>query len=105
MNPQASGFSIPIAQLQTNGFLTETEFADLGDKESIQVCLLEPSMNETFLTLSRWNMRMNSSYVLTTQWNSVVQNNKLKGGDIVQLWSFRVESTLRFVLVKVPTNN
>ncbi|EOY23520.1 Uncharacterized protein TCM_015386 [Theobroma cacao] len=67
----------------------------------MQVRLLEPSLEETTLNFRRWNMVKSSMYVLTTMWNSVVRNNQLEIDDVVQLWSFRVESRLCFALVKV----
>ncbi|XVF02727.1 hypothetical protein REPUB_Repub04eG0199100 [Reevesia pubescens] len=105
VNPTASRFSMPFSQLKTHDFLNTTEAKALEDKRNaVQVCLLEPSMKETEVTFKRWYYSgKNSSYVLTSTWNSVVENNQLKIGDIVQLWSFRVESKLCFALVKVPS--
>ncbi|XP_007039019.2 PREDICTED: B3 domain-containing protein At5g24050 [Theobroma cacao] len=101
VNPGASRFSIPFSQIRGHEFLYKKEAEDLKDKKDMQVRLLEPSLEETTLNFWRWNMVKSSMYVLTTMWNSVVRNNQLEIDDVVQLWSFRVESRLCFALVKV----
>ncbi|EOY23525.1 Uncharacterized protein TCM_015394 [Theobroma cacao] len=101
VNPRASRFSIPFSQIQSHEFLYKKEAEDLNDEKSMEVSLLEPSLEETTLSFRRWNMVKSSMYVLTTMWNSVVKNNQLEIDDVVQLWSFRVESCLCFALVKV----
>ncbi|MBA0776181.1 hypothetical protein Gotri_011217 [Gossypium trilobum] len=58
-------------------------------------------MEETEINFKWWDMHKNSIYVLTTSCNSIVKNNRLKVEDLVQLWSFRVNSTLCFVLQKL----
>ncbi|MBA0771225.1 hypothetical protein Gotri_019719 [Gossypium trilobum] len=58
-------------------------------------------MEETEINFKWWDMRKNSMYVITTSWNSIVKNNRLKVEDVVQLWSFRVNSTLYFALQKL----
>ncbi|TYI38807.1 hypothetical protein ES332_A02G054400v1 [Gossypium tomentosum] len=101
INPTASRFSIPFSQVKTHDFLNEAEAKELDDKNSMQVWLLDPSMRETSITLNKWVMGSSSLYVLTNTWNPVVKNNQLKKGDMVQLWSFRVNSLLCFALVKL----
>ena len=98
---------MPFSQLKTHEFLNKTEAENLKDvKKAMKVCLLEPSMKEIEITFKRWNMKKISTYVMNTAWNSVVENNGLKIDDIVQLWSFRVKSSLSFALIKVqvPTS-
>ncbi|GMI87711.1 hypothetical protein HRI_002440400 [Hibiscus trionum] len=101
INPTASRLSIPLSQVKTHEFLKKTEADDLANQSPMQVCLLDPSMEKTTMTLNRWEMGKTSLYVMTESWNSVVKNNRLKKGDIVQLWSFRVDSNLCFALVRV----
>ncbi|TYG78473.1 hypothetical protein ES288_D02G061700v1 [Gossypium darwinii] len=101
INPTASRFSIPFSQVKTHDFLNEAEAKELDDKNSMQVWLLDPSMRGTSITLNKWVMRSSSLYVLTNTWNPLVKNNQLKKGDMVQLWSFRVNSLLCFALVKL----
>ena len=73
----------------------------MNENKAMEVPLLDPSLNEKTLTFKRWRMGKCSTYVLTTMWNLVAKNNQLKIDDVVQLWSFRVESSLCFALVKV----
>ncbi|EOY23524.1 Uncharacterized protein TCM_015393 [Theobroma cacao] len=101
VNPGANRLSIPFSQIQRHEFLCKKEVEYLNDKKDMQVRLVEPSLEETTLSFRRWNMKNSSMYVLTKTWNSVVKNNQLKIDDVVQLWSFRVESSLCFALVKV----
>ncbi|TYH36630.1 hypothetical protein ES332_D13G277000v1 [Gossypium tomentosum] len=101
VNPQASRLLIPVSQVESREFLNESEVERLKNKEAIQACLVEPSMEETEINFKWWDMRKNSMYVITTSWNSIVKNNRLKVEDIVQLWSFRVDSTLCFALQKL----
>ncbi|XP_021294876.1 B3 domain-containing protein At1g05920-like [Herrania umbratica] len=101
VNRGANRLSIPFSQIQRHEFLCKEEVEYLNDKKDMQVRLVEPSLEETTLSFRRWNMTKSSMYVLTKTWNSVVKNNQLKIDDVVQLWSFRVESSLCFALVKV----
>ena len=103
VNPGASRFSIPFSQIQTHEFLYKKEVEDLNENKVMKVSLLDPSLKETPLTFKRWRMGKCLTYVLTTMWNLVAKNNQLKIDDVVQLWSFRVESSLCFALVKVNT--
>ncbi|OMO81433.1 hypothetical protein COLO4_23622 [Corchorus olitorius] len=103
INPAASRLSIPISQIKrSTSFLTESESVDLEHGIPMDVSLLGPSMKERVVTFSRWNYSgTNSSYVLTKQWNAVVQHDGLNTYDMVQLWSYRVGSNLCFALVKL----
>ncbi|MBA0605671.1 hypothetical protein Godav_018222 [Gossypium davidsonii] len=101
INPTASRFSIPFSQVKTHDFLNEAEAKELDDKNPMQVWLLDPSMKGTNITFNKWVMGSSSLYVLTNTWNPVVKNNQLKKGEMVQLWSFRVNSLLCFALVKL----
>ncbi|KAK5773461.1 hypothetical protein PVK06_049767 [Gossypium arboreum] len=101
VNPQASRLLIPFSQVESHEFLNKSEVELLKNKEAIKACLVEPSMLETEINFKRWDMRKKSMYVVTTSWNSIVKNNKLKAEDVVQLLSFRVNSTLCFVLQKL----
>ncbi|KAB2022704.1 hypothetical protein ERO13_D07G208050v2 [Gossypium hirsutum] len=101
INPTASRFSIPFSQVKTHDFLNEAEAKELDDKNPMQVWLLDPSMKGTNITFNKWVMGSSSLYVLTNTWNPVVKNNQLKKGEMVQLWSFRLNSLLCFALVKL----
>ncbi|KAK8699251.1 hypothetical protein V6N13_115342 [Hibiscus sabdariffa] len=98
VNPTASRLSVPFSQVKTHDFLKSTEADALANQSPMEVCLLGPSMEKTTMTLNRWEMGKTSLYVMTESWNSVVKSNKLKKGDVVQLWSFRVNAKLCFAL-------
>ncbi|KAE8690822.1 SET domain protein 16 isoform 1 [Hibiscus syriacus] len=101
VNHTASRFSVPFSQVKSHDFLTTIEADDLAHKKPMQVCFLDPSMEKTTMTFNRWDMGKNSLYVMIESWNSVVKSNKLKKDEIVQLWSFRMNSELCFALVRV----
>ncbi|GMQ06869.1 hypothetical protein CsSME_00051300 [Camellia sinensis var. sinensis] len=105
--------SLPLCQID-NGFLTQEE-KDLlntrtgNHKTPIEAKLIEPSGHDSDICLKKWDMpkksnKVSTTYNLTTSWNRVVKNNRLREGMIVQLWSFRVGSKLWFALVKVKRN-
>ncbi|KAB2045679.1 hypothetical protein ES319_D01G177900v1 [Gossypium barbadense] len=101
VNPTANRFSIPFSQVKTHDFLNEVEAKELAHKTPMQMCLLDPSLKQTSITFNKWVMGNTSLYVLTNTWNSVVKNNQLEKGDMVQLWSFQVNSLLCFALFKL----
>ncbi|KAE8690823.1 SET domain protein 16 isoform 1 [Hibiscus syriacus] len=101
VNHTASRFSVPFSQVKSHDFLTKIEADGLAHKKPMQVCFLDPSMEKTTMTFNRWDMGKNSLYVMIGSWNSVVESNKLKKDEIVQLWSFRMNSQLCFALVRV----
>ncbi|MBA0706352.1 hypothetical protein Golax_018466, partial [Gossypium laxum] len=101
VNPTVSRFSIPFSQVKTHDFLNEAEAKELAHKNPMQVCLLDPSLKQTSITFNKWVMGNTSLYVLTSTWNSLVKNNQLEKGDMVQLWSFQVNSLLCFALFKL----
>ncbi|MBA0642594.1 hypothetical protein Goklo_026950, partial [Gossypium klotzschianum] len=99
--PPGIRFSIPFSQVKTHDFLNEAEAKDLAHKNPMLVCLLDPSLKQTSITFNKCVMGNTSLYVLTDTWNSVVKNNQLEKGVMVQLWSFRVNSLLCFALLKL----
>ncbi|MBA0787497.1 hypothetical protein Gotri_027169 [Gossypium trilobum] len=58
-------------------------------------------MEEIEINFKWWDMHKNSMYVITIYWNSIVKSNQLKVEGVVQLWSFRVNSTLCSALQKL----
>ncbi|KAF7847529.1 hypothetical protein BT93_L2871 [Corymbia citriodora subsp. variegata] len=95
MNPSQSRLSIPKSQI-LQGFLSDQEIRTLDSKDGIRVLLIDPCLElhqgKTF------------SYVLTERWNAVAHPHKPNGLEkdaMVQLWSFRLDGTLRFCLTKV----
>ena len=78
--------------------------------EGINVELVvDKSFSTYHLCLKQWDMSTPTYNLVNGRNNkgwykNVVQENKLNAYDLIQLWSFRVESQLRFALVKIaPT--
>ncbi|KAB2051249.1 hypothetical protein ES319_A12G043600v1, partial [Gossypium barbadense] len=97
--------SIPMNQVEVE-FLTDEELKQ-SSKEGIEALVIEPCLKTRDMSLRIWDMpkptgRFSSVYVLVTGWKSVVEGNDLKVGDVIQVWSFRVNSKLCFALVIVP---
>ncbi|PHT42429.1 hypothetical protein CQW23_16454 [Capsicum baccatum] len=102
--------SIPQTQI-INKFLKPEEEELLNMRNGTRVCgmnvtLIKPSLLEGVINLKKWTMNKakgnaSASYVLTTYWNEVVDDNGLKIGMKVQLWAFRKDEKLCFALVKV----
>ncbi|GMN43739.1 hypothetical protein TIFTF001_012934 [Ficus carica] len=89
--------SMTMKQIATDDFLTEEEKRTLakrkadGRVESIEVDLIEPDkeLSKTKIMLRKWDLKSSSNYVLTHNWYKVADRNKLKTGEIVQIWFFR----------------
>nr|KJB47876.1 hypothetical protein B456_008G045700 [Gossypium raimondii] len=97
--------SIPMNRVEVE-FLTDEELKQ-SSKEGIEALVIEPCLKTRDMSLRIWDMpkptgRFSSLYVLVTGWKSVVESNDLKVGDVIQVWSFRVNSKLCFALVIVP---
>ncbi|CAN4114320.1 unnamed protein product [Withania somnifera] len=105
VNKSEGRLSIPVSQM-SNKFLKPEEEALLDTRNGKKVCemnvaLMEPSCRVGEINLRKWNMKSSSSYVLTTYWNEVTRWNGFEAGTKVQLWAFRKEEKLCFLLVKV----
>ncbi|XP_004231680.1 putative B3 domain-containing protein At2g27410 [Solanum lycopersicum] len=100
--------SIPVNQVVRKDFLTpqqkmvlETRDIESNKKSKIQFNLIEPSLEQTKIHLTKWDMSNSSSYVLLNDWMQVVKRNKLKSGMVVQLWSFHQHLVPWLALVSV----
>ncbi|KAH7533894.1 hypothetical protein FEM48_Zijuj04G0180000 [Ziziphus jujuba var. spinosa] len=105
-----NSLSMPWNELKSE-FLSPEEKTLLNTKrennnrhEGIEVLVIEPNQNVSQLCLEKWDSNDNSSsYVLTKTWYDVARNNNLEVDDIVQVWSFRVNSDLSFVVVNLSS--
>ncbi|KAM7276412.1 hypothetical protein ACFE04_018278 [Oxalis oulophora] len=92
--------SIPRGQIKAE-FLTENEKLLLqkngNQYGAIEADLIEPSLHISKISLKRWGS--SKCYQLSSKWNSVVEKNNLEEGDMIQLWSYRVNSDVCFALV------
>ncbi|XP_012846833.1 PREDICTED: B3 domain-containing protein At5g24050-like [Erythranthe guttata] len=115
--PGNNRLSIPFTRVRDHGFLTEEEarFLTTRDRNNKMkfkdVTIIEPSLRREKVKLSRWDMKKGngkntwSNYVINGKWRHIVERNRLEPGDVVQLWSFRIDQELHFALVKLPGNN
>ncbi|OWM64609.1 hypothetical protein CDL15_Pgr020576 [Punica granatum] len=77
------------------------------EKRGIPVQVIGPSRHMHELSFRRWHMKKKNGkvsimYVLTTGvWTDFVEDNNLKEGDVVQVWSFRVGEELYMAIVAV----
>ncbi|CAA2963488.1 Hypothetical predicted protein [Olea europaea subsp. europaea] len=104
-------FTIPANQIREE-FLSNEEriylsrYASKGRKVAMEVKIIEPLLGEGTVELRRWDLKKYSgrsslSYVLNKTWGEICENNKLKTGDVMQLWAVRVDEELVLVLVKL----
>ncbi|KAF3441403.1 hypothetical protein FNV43_RR15317 [Rhamnella rubrinervis] len=97
--------SIPFAQILTwDNFLKPDEMKSLSAKETKKVPIIDPKLDHTTLVLTQWNMKKKTGktsflYVLRSKWYKVAEDNDLQEGQVLQVWSFRVEGRLHIALV------
>ena len=103
VSPDHDRLSIPFAQIITwDNFLTPDEKALLSRKETMEVPIIDPKLDQgTSLILKQWEMKSGSLYALRSQWYGVVVDNNLKEGQELQVWSFRVGNRLHIALVAI----
>lgn len=97
--------SMPLKQIRSN-FLEDDEVKRLEKDETLTVSLIDTKLQERDICLRRWNMKTSKWYVLKTQWIKIVRDNKLRIGDVIQVWSFRDENNnlhLALVLVEIDS--
>ncbi|KAK7284664.1 hypothetical protein RJT34_19414 [Clitoria ternatea] len=106
VNKNNSRLSIPPKETKCK-FLSEAECASLDTRKetggvyTMQVVVFDPYLREFPSELKKWNMTTTSILNLTKNWFEVVKANDFKINDILQLWSFRVDTKLCFLLNKV----
>jgi hypothetical protein len=72
------------------------------DCHTMSVSVLDPRVTlYEGMRLTKWKMETSEIYNITHEWNKLVEENKLKKGHKVQLWSFRSHRHLCFALVKL----
>ncbi|KAM6568548.1 hypothetical protein CsatB_016533 [Cannabis sativa] len=91
--PNLNRLQMPLKQISSDDFLNDDEKNKINQKEGIKVRFIQPNLEEeNDLTLTRWKYKGENSlcYVLNKNWyRGVVQKNRLKMGQIVQVWFFR----------------
>uniref|UniRef100_A0A6N2MSX2 TF-B3 domain-containing protein n=1 Tax=Salix viminalis TaxID=40686 RepID=A0A6N2MSX2_SALVM len=111
MDKHQERFSMPLNQIKDgHDFLNETEMEEVRHGESmstevklVELRLKEGNVHQSTMKLRRRQMKNTVSYVLTSNWNHVLDRNAgaLKVDDIVQVYSFRRDQKLWLVLIKV----
>ncbi|KAG6756610.1 hypothetical protein POTOM_040045 [Populus tomentosa] len=111
MDKHQERFSMPLNQIKGgHEFLNkmETEEVCRSESKSTEVKLVElglegGNVHQSTMRLRRWQINSTVSYVLTSNWNDVLDRNAgaLKVDDIVQVYSFRRDQKLWLVLLKV----
>ncbi|KAK7309211.1 hypothetical protein RJT34_05751 [Clitoria ternatea] len=106
VNKNNSRLSIPPKETKCK-FLTEAEYASLDTRKetggvyAMQVVVFDPCLREFTSELKKWNMKTTSILNLTKNWFEIVKANNFKINHVLQLWSFRVDTKLYFLLNKV----
>jgi hypothetical protein len=103
-------FTMPCRQInECESLLIGDEKTNICQGDGIGVTLVELGLGDekdsTFtsqLRLKQWNMKNSSSYALRSSWNDVMVRNvgALHQDDYVQIYSFRRNEELWFVLIK-----
>ncbi|KAF3441402.1 hypothetical protein FNV43_RR15316 [Rhamnella rubrinervis] len=97
--------SIPFGQiLARDNFLKPDEMKSLSAKETKKVPIIDPKLDHTTLVLTQWDLKKksgktSSQYVLRSKWYKVAEDNNLQEGQVLQVWSFRVQDSLHIALV------
>jgi hypothetical protein len=101
--------SIPKSECINWNFLNSEEKSSLDyvqgkhkDCHTMSVSVLDPRVTKyDGMRLTKWKMVTSEIYNITSEWKKLVDENKLKEGQKVQLWSFRSHRQLNFALVKL----
>ncbi|XP_038884919.1 B3 domain-containing protein At1g05920-like [Benincasa hispida] len=72
-------------------------------KKGMEVGIVDDFLRESSMWLKKWKIGSGKDYCLMNNWNCFVEENGLRSGDFVQLWSFRINSSDRlcFAIVKL----
>ena len=64
----------------------------------LEVIVLDTSFREFTMSLRKWSMGINKYYSLVHGWKTVLSKNSFKKGKKLNIWTFRVNDKLHFVL-------
>jgi len=79
-------------------FLINTEKDKSSKPVGLEVIVLDPSFREFTMSLRKWSMGINKYYSLVRGWKTVFSNNSFKEGKKLNIWTFRVNGKVHFVL-------
>ncbi|XP_004506392.1 B3 domain-containing protein At3g25182-like [Cicer arietinum] len=108
LNMNNNRLSMPLNKIKCD-FLTEIEKKILDTKEEdkplgLEVIVLDSSFREFTMSLKMWKMHSKSKmhptsvYNLIRNWRLLVAQNNLKEDQKLNIWSFRVNDKLHFLL-------
>jgi hypothetical protein len=109
MKSRFARLSLPKGQLRTE-FLSQEDQTILRQRQlakgngcyrGLEVPLIEPQLVESSITVKKWKLGNSTSYTLGSQWQHVANDNGLKVGNIIQIWSFKVDQRPHLALVKL----
>lgn len=105
--PDQNRFLIPANQTNRDDFLYAAERLQLQNRIPLFLHIIQPNNHWRYsrIKFTRWKSCNAKSYyyVLTDSWNTIVKDNGIEEGMVMQLWSFRVHHHLSFAMVTVPT--
>ncbi|RHN53426.1 putative transcription factor B3-Domain family [Medicago truncatula] len=88
---------MPLKEVKVD-FLTDIEKDESNKQDGLEVTVLDPSFREFTMSLRKWSMGTNKYYSLLRGWKTVVSKNSFKKGKKLNIWTFRVNDKLHFVL-------
>ncbi|KAF5735214.1 B3 domain-containing protein [Tripterygium wilfordii] len=111
LNVHHERISLPRTQIISKDFLRpeEAEFVHSGGVMDCKLIGPRPYYQSYDLKLRKWDSKTSWSYALTTKWPDfirfyAIEEEIVKEGDVVQIWSFRRNSRLHMAFVKVEDN-
>uniref|UniRef100_A0A2N9HFK4 TF-B3 domain-containing protein n=1 Tax=Fagus sylvatica TaxID=28930 RepID=A0A2N9HFK4_FAGSY len=108
MKSHFARLSLPNGQLRAD-FLSQEHQTILQQRQAkgngryrgLEVPLIEPQLVESTITVKKWKLGSSTSYTLGSQWQQVANDNGLHVGNIIQIWSFKVDQSPHLALVKL----
>ena len=108
MKSHFARLSLPNGQLRVD-FLSQVHQMILQQRQAngngryrgLEVPLIEPQLVESTITVKKWKLGSSTSYTLGSQWQQVANDNGLQVGNIIQIWSFKVDQRPHLALVKL----
>jgi hypothetical protein len=105
MNTSQNRLSFPWDP-KKDDFLRSEEQLGLKEKEADgihfkgkKMQLIDPGLQLSTIILKKWKLGSRNCYVLSNTWMDVAKRNRLKPGNTIQLWSFRVNQELHLALI------
>ncbi|KAA0065188.1 putative B3 domain-containing protein [Cucumis melo var. makuwa] len=88
---------------EERNILEEENNGKKKNKKGLEVGVMGDDLRESSMCLKKWKIGSGKFYCLMKNWNCFVEENGLRSGDYIQLWSFRnnnISDQLCFAIVK-----